>query len=430
MNPASEIWEKVIDILRADLTSTAISTWFGDCRAVEISNNRLVIASPTDFKRETIKNRFSDMIRSVLKDMFSGEFDLLVLTENEVEAMTESSDLSDNSSFTFENFVVGNSNKFAHAAAKAVAEKPASNYNPLFIYGDSGLGKTHLLYAIGNTVRENDPTASIVYIKGDEFTNELISAIQSNKNQEFREKYRCATLFLVDDIQFIAGKIQTQEEFFHTFNTLYEAGRQIVLTSDRPPKEIMRLESRLQSRFEWGLLADIQPPDYETRVAIIKNKAKQLGIILNPDVEQYIAENVTTNVRQLEGVVKKLMAYSELLGDNVDINLVKRTIKEIIKEKGPTPEIIIDMTAQYYSITPGEIRGKSQTKNTAQARKIAMYLIKNLLNASLNDIGKEFNGRDHSTVLYSIRDIEKQIKSSSTFSDTIRDITANINARS
>ncbi len=430
MNPAAEIWEKVIDILRADLTSTAISTWFGDCRPVEITDGRLIVAAPTEFKRDTIKNRFSDMIRAALTELFSSDFEFTIITESEARALEESSSGNYNSSFTFENFVIGNSNKFAYATAKAVAEKPAKSYNPLFIYGDSGLGKTHLLYAIGNTVRERDPAVNIIYIKGDEFTNELINAIQTNKSQEFHDKYRKADLLLVDDIQFIAGRIQTQEEFFNTFNTLYEDNKQIVLTSDRPPKEIHRLEERLQSRFVWGVLADIQPPDYETRMAIIRNKAQQLGIILHNDVAEYIAESVTANVRQLEGVVKKLMAYSELLGDNIDINLVKRTIKEIIKEKGPSPEIIIDMTAQYYSLSANDIRGKSQSKTIAQARKIAMYLIRKLLNTTLDDIGKEFNNRDHSTVLNAIRSTEESIKNSSAFAETIRDITANINARS
>jgi len=429
MNPAAEIWEKVIDILRADLTSTAISTWFSDCRPVEISDGRLIVSTPTEFKRDTIKNRFSDMIRAALSELFSSDFDFLIITESEAKELEEKSPVNYNSSFTFENFVIGNSNKFAYATAKAVAENPAKSYNPLFIYGDSGLGKTHLLYAIGNTVRERDPAVNIIYIKGDEFTNELINAIQTNKSQEFHDKYRKADLLLVDDIQFIAGRIQTQEEFFNTFNTLYEDNKQIVLTSDRPPKEIHRLEERLQSRFVWGVLADIQPPDYETRMAIIRNKAQQLGIILHNDVAEYIAENVTANVRQLEGVVKKLMAYSELLGDNIDLNLVKRTIKEIIKEKGPSPEIIIDMTAQYYSLSSNDIRGKSQSKNIAQARKIAMYLIRKLLNTTLDDIGKEFNNRDHSTVLNAIRGTEENIKNSSAFAETIRDITANINAR-
>ncbi len=433
MNSAADIWIKVLDILKNDLTSTAITTWFDDCRAIDISDGCLVICTTSDFKKGVITSRFSDIIKAALRDLFSGDFDLLVLSDKELEDFIEETAASkmENELFTFERFVVGNSNKFAHAAAKAVAENPADAYNPLFIYGESGLGKTHLLYAIGHVVKKNDPAARIVYIKGDEFTNELISAIQSGKNKEFREKYRMADLFLVDDIQFIAGKIQTQEEFFHTFNTLYESGRQIVLTSDRPPMEILRLEDRLKSRFEWGLLADIQPPDYETRMAIIKNKAQQLGLILQDDVTNCIAERVTANVRQLEGVVNKLMAYSELLDDEIDISKVRQIIDVIIKEKGfmPTPEIIIEETAHYYRLTPQDLRGQSRTRNTALARQISMYLIRKLFNLSLSDIGKEYEGRDHTTVLSSIKRIEKKLKDSPEFSDTIKDISANINAR-
>lgn len=433
MNSASDVWSKILELLREDLTSTAINTWFEDCHAVDISDGCLVLCTPSDFKKNVITSRFTDIIKSALHELFSGDFELMVLSEKDLGTYEKASAENNMESglFTFERFVVGNSNKFAHAAAKAVAEKPAGAYNPLFIYGDSGLGKTHLLYAIGHVVKKNDPNARVVYIKGDDFTNELISAIQTGKNKEFREKYRMADLFLVDDIQFIAGRIQTQEEFFHTFNTLYESGRQIVLTSDRPPMEILRLEDRLKSRFEWGLLADIQPPDYETRVAIIKNKAQQLGLILQDDISNCIAERVTANVRQLEGVVNKLMAYSDLLNDDIDMNRVKQIIDVIIKERGllPTPEVIIEETAQYYRLTAADLRGQNRTRNTALARQISMYLIRKLLNLSLTDIGKEFEGRDHTTVLSSIKRIEKQMESSQEFADTIKDISANINAR-
>ena len=433
MNSASDVWQKVLELIGADLTSTAVDTWFSDCRAIDISDGCLVVCSPTDFKKDVIVSRFSETIKSALKELFSGDFDFMVLSQKELdEYETEQhAENMESDTFTFERFVVGNSNKFAHAAAKAVAENPAGVYNPLFIYGQSGLGKTHLLYAIGNVVRKNKPEARIVYIKGDDFTNELISAIQSGKNKEFREKYRMADLFLVDDIQFIAGKIQTQEEFFHTFNTLYESGRQIVLTSDRPPMEILRLEDRLKSRFEWGLLADIQPPDYETRVAIVKNKAQQLGIIISDEISDCIAERVTSNVRQLEGVVNKLRAYNELLDDDIDLARVKQIIDVIIKERGllPTPDDIIEETAQYFRLTAQDLKGQNRTKNNALARQIAMYLIRKLLNMPLSDIGKEFEGRDHTTVLSSIKKIESKMQSSQEFTDTIKDISANINAR-
>ncbi|NMA24724.1 MAG: chromosomal replication initiator protein DnaA [Clostridiales bacterium] len=436
MNSAADVWNKVLKILGNELTSTAITTWFDDCRAVEISDNRLVIHTPSNFKKDVIEGRFITAVKNALRELFSGEFNVIILGEGELDSFkhrTVQGTDAPEEEYTFERFVVGNSNKFAHAAAKAVAEGQIKNFNPLFIYGDSGLGKTHLLHAIRHAVSKKHPEFHIVYVKGDDFTNELILALQVGKNVEFREKYRSADLFLMDDIQFIAGKIQTQEEFFHTFNTLYEANRQIVFTSDRPPNEMTRLEDRLKTRFESGLLADIQPPDYETRMAIIKNKAQQLGLFLPDDVCTYIAENMTSNVRQIEGAVKKVMAYRDLMNDSITVSSVSKAIKDMLKEKNeyiPTPDLIIDETAKFYSLTSDDLKGQSRTRNTAQARQISMYLIRKLTNLSLKDIGDLFEGRDHTTVLSSIRRVEENMKSSSAFSQTIKDITANINSRS
>lgn len=444
MNSATEVWNSTLEILRRELTSTAIDTWFNDTEAVDITESALILCCPSDFKKVVVEGRFVQAIEEALREIFSGSFELEILTAEERDAYlknrsskSKSHTLLENDDLTFEKFVVGNSNKFAHAAAMAVADKPADTYNPLFIYGESGLGKTHLLYAISHAVKKKHPDFQIVYIKGDEFANELISAIQSGENVKFREKYRSADLFLVDDIQFIAGKVQTQEEFFHTFNTLYEAKRQIVLTSDRPPMEIMRLEDRLKSRFEWGLLADIQPPDYETRVAIVKNKSKQLRLNLPDNVAAYIADNITANVRQLEGTVKKLTAYRDLLNDNIDIDAVIRAIRDIFKEKTeylPTPEIIIQETANFHGLTPADLKGRGRTRNTATARQISMYLIRKLTNLTLDDIGKQYDGKtgqgmDHSTVMSSIRKVEDRLKVDKEFSYTVRDIDANINSR-
>jgi chromosomal replication initiator protein len=435
MNSAADVWSKVLKILGNELTSTAITAWFDDCRAVEISDNRLVICTTSNFKKDVIEGRFLGSLKNALKELFSGDFDVLVLGEGEFDPYkpraTAGHDPAEEE-YTFERFVVGNSNKFAHAAAKAVAEGQIKNFNPLFIYGDSGLGKTHLLHAIRHAVSKKHPEYNIVYVKGDDFTNELILALQVGKNVEFREKYRGADLFLMDDIQFIAGKIQTQEEFFHTFNTLYEANRQIVFTSDRPPGEMTRLEDRLKTRFESGLLADIQPPDYETRMAIIRNKAQQLGLFLPDDVCNYIAENMTSNVRQIEGAVKKVMAYRDLMNDSITVSSVAKAIKDMFKEKTeyiPTSDLIIDETAKYYSLTSEDLKGQRRTRNTALARQISMFLIRKLTNLSLKDIGDLYEGRDHTTVLPSIRRIEESIKSSASFNQTIRDITANINSR-
>lgn len=435
MNSAADVWNKVLKILGNELTSTAIATWFDDCQAVEIKDNRFVIHTPSNFKKDVIEGRFIGSVKSALKELFSGDFDVLVLGDGELDSFnvktTQEFDSSEEE-FTFERFVVGNSNKFAHAAAKAVAEGQIKNFNPLFIYGESGLGKTHLLHAIRHAVSQKHPDYNIVYVKGDDFTNELILALQVGKNVEFREKYRGADLFLMDDIQFIAGKIQTQEEFFHTFNTLYEANRQIVFTSDRPPNEMTRLEDRLKTRFESGLLADIQPPDYETRMAIIKNKAQQLGLFLPDDVSTYIAENMTSNVRQIEGAVKKVMAYRDLMNDSITVSSVSKAIKDMLKEKAeyiPTSDLIIDETAKYYSLTSDDLRGQRRTRNTALARQISMYLIRKITNLSLKDIGDLYEGRDHTTVLSSIRRVEENMKSSTAFSQIIKDITANINSR-
>ena len=449
MKGANDVWGKTLELLSEKLTSTAIDTWFSDTYAVDISENRLIVICPSDFKKQVIETRFLTPLKEVLFDLFAENFDLILFLEDEQEALaaflnkqnpnieTEES-ASDFSSLTFSRFVVGNSNKFAHAAAIAVAENPASAYNPLFIYGQPGLGKTHLLYAISNTVKQNNAHARIVYIKGDQFSNELIDAIQHGKNAEFRTKYRTADLFLMDDVQFIAGKERTQEEFFHTFNSLYESGCQIVLTSDRPPMEIMRLDERLQSRFEWGLLADIQPPDYETRMAIIRKKGQQLGLNIPADAVALIAENITANIRQLEGAVKNLSAYRELLNDDtVDMKAVNRAVKDIFKgkvEHMPTPDIIIQETSHFFSLSSEDLRGRGRTRNTATARQISMYIMRKLTTLSLIDIGKEYGGKtgdgmDHSSVLSAIRKIEEQMKDDSDLNGIIRDIMANVHAR-
>jgi len=437
MNSAADVWSRVLNILSADLTETAISTWFDDCRAVEITDTRLFIHTPSVFKKNVIEGRFVGLIKGALSELFSGEFEVTVLDDAgylAVAATIGSADAySDIEDYTFERFVVGNSNKFAHAAAMAVADgQQKKNYNPLFIHGESGLGKTHLLHAIRQSIEKKFPHYNIVYVKGDDFTNELIVAIQLGRNVEFREKYRGADLFLMDDIQFIAGRTSTQEEFFHTFNTLYELGRQIVFTSDRPPGEITRLEDRLKTRFESGLMADIKPPDYETRMAIIKNKAKELGLLLSDEVSHYIAENMTANIRQLEGAVKMVMAYRDMVGGDITVLTVTNHLKDMfknVKELIPTVDMIIEETAKFYSLTPEDLKGQRRTRNTAMARQIAMFLIRKMTNLSLKDIGELFEGRDHSTVLSSIRRIETNMDDSDDFSKIIKDITANVNAK-
>lgn len=436
MYSSAYIWGRVIAALEKQLTVPVVSSYLDDAEIMEVNESSLILYTPSEYRKDMILGRFSLYIKEAMKDLFDWNVSLEVVSQEEAAAYRDSrkddTPFMFNPQFTFDRFVVGSSNRFAHAAAVAVANNPAEAYNPLFIYGQSGLGKTHLLYAIAGEIHRQNPDAKIVYIKGDQFTNELIAAVQEGKNVEFRNKYRNADLFLVDDIQFIAGKQSTQEEFFHTFNSLYEAKKQIVLTSDRPPNEMQRLEDRLKTRFEWGLLADIQPPDYETRMAIIKNKAFSLGLEMPDDVCSYIAENITTNIRQIEGTVKKVMAYRDLTGHEVDLPSVSRAIKDMYKGKSealPTPGLIISEVSRFYTIEEHVLRGTLKNKVTAEARQVAMYLIRKLTNLSLPDIGKEF-GKDHTTVLHSIRKIESFLQESGNpLADTIRDITANINSK-
>ena len=435
MNSLNDIWNSVLDSLGEGLTATSRATWFGDCTPVELVKNRLVVHTPTEFKRDIIQTRYAPKLCEALSDLFSAEMRLVVLAGDELESYISETKTDDTlpevAGFTFDDFIVGPSNKYAHAAAVAVSENMGKVYNPLFIYGNSGLGKTHLLLAIGQSIHSRLPAARIVYVKGDDFTNELVYAIQTGTTGDFRAKYRSADLLLMDDIQFIAGKQQTQEEFFHTFNSLYEANKQIVVTSDRPPMEMNKLEDRIRTRLEWGLMADVQPPDLETRMAITRNKAAQLGMVLPDDVVDFIGENVTSNIRQLEGVVKKLTAYKELLSDEITIASVKRAIKDVIKGGTyvPTADIIISETARYYGLTEDAIRGQSRQKNTATARQVAMYLCRTLTNMALADIGHQFEDRNHATVLSSVRKIEDLVRTSPDMAATIRDLNANINSK-
>ena len=435
MLSSAYVWAKILSHMEERLGAVTVSAWFDDAEVVELTEDTLILYSPSELRRGYISRRCTAYIQDALKEIFNSDAKLLVYGDEEMQVYNtkgkKQTSMDFNPQFTFDSFVVGPSNRFAHGAAVAVTNTPGQVYNPLFIYGPAGVGKTHLLYAIANGIRKKNPDANIVYIKGDQFTNELIEALKSGKNIEFRSKYREADLFLIDDIQFIAGKESTQEEFFHTFNTLYENHKQIVMTSDRKPSDMLTLEDRLKTRFEWGLLADIQPPDYETRMAIIQNKAKQLGLNLSDDVCNYIAINITNNVRQIEGTVKKILAYRDLNNMPLDLPNVSRAIDDMFKSEGnalPTAPLIISQVCKFYNVDEAVIRGTQKNKGTAEARQVAMYLIRKLTNLSLPDIGKEF-ARDHSTVLYAIRKVEVALKNGdSNMQNNIRDITANINS--
>ena len=435
MSAASYTWAKVINYLEDQLTSIIVSNCFEDVEVLEMTDEQVILYTPHEFNKEMVERRYVKYIQDALKDLFDTEPAILVFGDKELEAYkskkSASTSIDFNPQFSFDNFVVGSSNRLAHGAALAVANHPGEVWNPLFIYGPPGVGKTHLLYAIANGVRQRNPEGNIVYIKGDQFINELIAAIQTGKNIEFRSKYREADLFLVDDIQFIAGKEAMQDEFFHTFNKLYEEHKQIVLTSDRNPNDMLTLEDRLRSRFLGGLTADIQPPDYETRMAIIRKRATSLGLELPDDVCDYIAVNITNNIRQIEGTVKKILAYQELNGMPLDLPNVSRAIDDMFKVEGsnlPTPSLIISQVCKFYSVDESALRGSQRSKGIAEPRQVAMYLVRKLTNLSLPDIGTQF-ARDHTTVLYAITKVESELKGgNTTMQNNIRDITANINS--
>lgn len=436
MNVPSEVWTKILSLMEADMTATTIQTWFGDARAVSLDEDTFILCSPSEFKRGIISSRYITAIQKALHELFSADFQVKVVDEEyekqDPSSRADTGFLPGSEDYTFDRFVVGSSNKFAHAAARAVAEAPGTGYNPLFIWGESGLGKTHLMYAIAHEVHRQHPDYRIVYIKGDSFTNELIQSIRDRTQAQFHDKYRNADLFLMDDVQFIAGRESTQEEMFHTFNTLRDAKKQIVFTADRPPKDMLRLDERLETRFSGGLLAKIDPPDYETRVAILKNKAIRMGLELPEPVLKYVAENITANVRQLEGTINKILAFQSLLGDDVDVETVTRAVRDILRDKSdilPSASVIIEEVCKFYSIDSDALRGQSRGGKTLQARQVAMYLIRRMTSLSLNEIGQEFGNRDHGTVHNSIKKMENTMKLDPELGEIIKDITTNVNAR-
>ena len=429
---ADIIWEMAKEELSKQLSSVAMTTWIESCEPVELTDNQLVLRVKDEFRKEIISTRFSTIITQILGELlFVPDFHLIILSEDDTYTSSGSGKQDDSfpiiPGYSFDDFIVGPSNKFAHSSAVYVSNNPGQKLNPLFIYGSSGLGKTHLLFAIGYAVKEKMPEKKITYVKGEAFMNSLITAIREGTTEQFRAKYRKVDLFLVDDIQFIAGKESTQNEFFHTFNELYEAGHQIVITSDRPPVEMTLLDDRLRTRFEGGLMADIQPPDLETRIAIARNKAQQAGLVLTDEQYNYLATKIRSNIRQLEGVINKLFAYREILGKPITKEIIDHTIEEVLRttEGAPTPEIIIREVGKYFSLTPEQLKGSNRSQNITIPRQITMYLMRKLTPMSFNDIGTAL-GRNHTTAISSIQKIETLSQKKQEIAGALRDIESNI----
>ena len=433
MEHFNEAWNVICDYCRKNITDVAYNTWISKIEPVgmDFDKSEAVLLVPNDFHRQTLERCYKVLLNEAFEAVFGTKINIVfsVPEEKPVEE-TVSEDNSDKVyDYTFDTFIVGNSNKFAHAACLAVAQNPSKAYNPLFLYGNSGLGKTHLLNAIGNEIKKNDASKSICYVKGDDFTNELIESLHRATMSEFRQKYRHADVLLVDDVQFIGGKESTQEEFFHTFETLYLAQKQIILTSDRPPKEIKTLDDRLRGRFEMGLIADIQPPDIETRIAIIKRKAELMDIEIPNDVCEYIANNVKSNIRQLEGTVKRIKAKNNLDGEKPSIKSVQNIIADILNNETPpevTVEKIIDEVARTFNVTVEDLRSpKNRSAYISGPRQVAIYIINDLTTLTQENIGKEFGGRDHSTIKYAIDTTSKKMKKDSKLRSIVEDIIKN-----
>lgn len=446
----NNLWEQALNIIKGEISEISFNTWIKSCTPISISDNILKLSVPNEFTKGILDTRYKDLLIQALKIVTSRKFkiefylesDLQEEKENEEKQKEEKKEntndvdgsivVSDemsatlNPKYTFQSFVIGNSNRFAHAASLAVAESPAKAYNPLFIYGGVGLGKTHLMHAIGHYILQENPKAKVVYVSSEKFTNELINAIKDDKNEEFRNKYRKVDVLLIDDIQFIAGKERTQEEFFHTFNALHEENKQIILSSDRPPKEIPTLEDRLRSRFEWGLIADIQPPDFETRMAILKKKADVEGLNVPNEVMVYIATKIKSNIRELEGALIRIIAYSSLTNRDVSVDLASEALKDIISNKESAPvtvKTIQESVANYYNLRIEDLKSQRRTRNIAYPRQIAMYLSRKLTDMSLPKIGEEFGGRDHTTVIHAYEKISENLKTDEGLQSMINDIT-------
>ncbi|MDV4150830.1 chromosomal replication initiator protein DnaA [Clostridium sp. AL.422] len=443
-NDLKSLWEKTLNIIKGEMSEVSFNTWIKSCEPISISSNTIKISVPNSFTQDILEKRYKDLVVNSIEAACSKAYSVDFIVASDIQEVAEkeeknikgddksSVNVNDemsstlNPKYTFDSFVIGNSNRFAHAASLAVAEAPAKAYNPLFIYGGVGLGKTHLMHAIGHYALQNNSSAKVVYVSSEKFTNELINAIRDDRNEEFRNKYRNVDILLIDDVQFIAGKERTQEEFFHTFNELHDANKQIILSSDRPPKEIPTLEDRLRSRFEWGLIADIQPPDFETRMAILKKKADVEKLNVANEVMVYIATKIKSNIRELEGALIRIVAYSSLTNRPITVELASEALKDIIsnkQNKNVTIDLIQDVVSAYFNLRVEDLKSQRRTRNVAYPRQIAMYLSRKLTDMSLPKIGEEFGGRDHTTVIHAYEKISDNLKTDESLQHTVNDIT-------
>lgn len=421
-----ELWLSSLDIIKTELTEVSFNTWLKTIEPMSINDNRIMLGAPNEFTKSILEARYLTLIQNAVNQVSNKKYDISFLIPGE-EVNSDSKEITEkvkdntmvlksqlNPKYVFDTFVIGNSNRFAHAASLAVAEAPAMAYNPLFIYGGVGLGKTHLMHAIGHYILSQNPKANVEYVSSEKFTNELINSIRDDRNVEFRNKYRNVDVLLIDDIQFIAGKERTQEEFFHTFNALHDANKQIIISSDRTPKEIPTLEDRLRSRFEWGLIADIQAPDLETRIAILRKKAQMENIDVHNDVMVYIATKIKSNIRELEGALIRIVAYSSLTNRDVSIELAEEALKDILSSTRPQ-EVNVDYIKEVVSKNLGikmeDFNSKKRTRTISYPRQIAMYLCRELTELSLPKIGEEFGGRDHTTVIHAYEKIALEVES-------------------
>lgn len=440
-------WKSVLKVIEPETSPVGYNTWFKGTRLIGIEDNVMIVEVQNQFNQDILNTRYLPLIKNSALQIFNREYDFKFVLPNlskdsspeklsakQKEKMQDPLNTQSNLNprYTFDTFVVGNSNRLAHAAALAVAEAPAKAYNPLFLYGGVGLGKTHLMHSIAHYIVAENSNAKVLYASSEKFTNELINSIKDDKNEAFRNKYRNIDVLLIDDIQFVVGKERTQEEFFHTFNTLHDANKQIIISSDRPPKEIETLEERLRSRFEWGLIADIQPPDLETRIAILRKKAELEGLSVPEDVLLFIAKTIISNIRELEGALNRIIAFSSLANRPISVELAYEALKDLISRDKPkviTAEYIQEVVAQYFHLKPEDLKSSKRTRSISYPRQIAMYLCRNLTDLSLPKIGEQFGGRDHTTIIHGCEKISKDMEEDIELTQTINELEKKITGK-